>query len=119
MNDDLKDILSNMSPDIDQETLLRYLQGKLSSLEQHELEKQIQDSDFDTDALEGLEQFKDKQKIAALVAQLKRDLKSKTEKKKALKKRSELHLDTWTIVAIVLVLTLIVISYFIIHHMVH
>ena len=93
MSENLKDILSNMNPDIDQETLLRYLQGKLSSGEQHELEKQIQDSDFDSEALEGLQDFKDKQKIASLVDQLNRDLKKKTAKKQARKQKSELHLD--------------------------
>jgi len=40
MPGDLKDILSRLSPDVDQEILLRYLQGKLSSEQQHELEKQ-------------------------------------------------------------------------------
>lgn len=60
MNKDLKDILSNLNPDVDQETLLRYLQGKLSEQEQHEIEKQMMGSDFEADALEGLQEFKTK-----------------------------------------------------------
>ena len=55
MNESLKDILSHLNPDIDQETLLRYLQGKLSSDEQHSMEKKMMDNDFNMDALEGLE----------------------------------------------------------------
>jgi len=43
MSEDLKDILSNLNPDVDQETLLQYLQGKLSAQDQHDLEKQMMD----------------------------------------------------------------------------
>ena len=46
MQENLKDILSNLSTNIDQETLLLYLQGKLSPEKQHEIEKQITDSEF-------------------------------------------------------------------------
>ena len=60
MSENLKDILSNLNPDIDQETLLQYLQGKLSPQEQHELEKQILDNEFAADAIDGLQDFKDK-----------------------------------------------------------
>ena len=35
MSENLKDILSHLNPDIDQETLLLYLQGKLSTEQQH------------------------------------------------------------------------------------
>ena len=52
MSENLKDILSHLNPDIDQETLLLYLQGKLSTEQQHEVEKQMMDNDFEADALE-------------------------------------------------------------------
>ena len=115
MNENLKDILSNLNPDIDQETLLQYLQGKLFVQEQHELEKKIMDSDFEADALEGLQEFKKKKNIAALVAQLNADLKRRTEKKKRFKEKLKLNLDSNLIIAIVIILLLIILSYFIIH----
>ena len=59
MSESLKDILSNLNPDIDQETLLLYLQGKLSPEQQHEVEKGLLVDDFESDALEGLEHFKE------------------------------------------------------------
>jgi hypothetical protein len=87
MKDDLKDILSNLNPEVDQETLLRYLQGKLSEQEQHEVEKQMMGDDFEADALEGLQEFKNKKNLSLLVDQLNADLKRRTEKKKDSKKR--------------------------------
>lgn len=115
MSENLKDILSNLNPDVDQEALLRYLQGKLSSEEQHELEKQMVDSDFDSDALEGLQNFKDKKNIAALVDNLNKDLKRRTEKKKRFREKLKLRIDTTLIIAIIIILLLIVLSYMIIH----
>ena len=114
MSENLKDILSNLNPDIDQETLLQYLQGKLTSEQQHEIEKKMQDNDFMADALEGLQDFNDKRKISLLVDQLNKDLKRRTEKKKRLREKLKLELDPWIIVAVILILALVVISYLII-----
>jgi hypothetical protein len=115
MNEDLKNILSNLNPDIDQETLLQYLQGKLSAQQQHELEKQMMDNDFNADALEGLEEFKNKKNINVLVDQLNADLKRRTEKKKRFREKLKLNLDANLIIAIVIILLLIILSYMIIH----
>ena len=41
MKENLKDILSHLAKDIDQETLLLYLQGKLSPEQQHEDRKEF------------------------------------------------------------------------------
>ncbi len=115
MSKDLKDILSNLNPEVDQETLLQYLQGKLSAEQQHEVEKQLMDSDFEADALEGLQDFKDKKNISLLVDQLNADLKKRTEKKKRFKQKLKLELDSSLILAIIIILLLIVVSYMIIH----
>ena len=115
MNENLKDILSNLNPDVDQEALLQYLQGKLSAQEQHELEKQMMKDDFDADALEGLQEFKNKKNISVLVDQLNTDLKRRTEKKKRFKEKMKFNLDSNLIIAIVIILLLIILSYFIIH----
>ena len=115
MSDDLKDILSNLNPDIDQEILMQYLQGKLSAPEQHELEKKLMENDFAADALEGLQEFKNKKNISTLVDQLNADLKKRTEKKKRFKQKLKLDLDSNLVIAVVIILLLMVISYFIIH----
>ena len=51
MPDHLKDILSHLSTDIDQETLLLYLQDKLSDEKKHEVEKKLLDNEFANDAM--------------------------------------------------------------------
>ncbi len=117
MSGNLKDILSNLNPDIDQETLMRYLQGQLSAEQQHEVEKQMMDNDFDSDALEGLEEFKNKRNINQLVEQLNRDLKKRTEKKKKFRKKMQLQVEPWIIVAVVMILLLVVIAFFVITRM--
>lgn len=114
MDENLKDILSNLNPDIDQETLMLYLQGKLSADEQHRLEKQMMNSDFDSDALEGLQDFKDKKNISSLVQQLNTDLKHRTQKKKHFKEKLKINLDASLLIAVVIILLLIIISYIII-----
>lgn len=115
MSEDLKDILSNLNPEIDQETLLQYLQGKLSAQDQHHLEKQMMDNDFNADALEGLQKFKDQKSILALVNQLNTDLKKRTERKKRFREKLKLTFDSNLVIAIVIILLLIIISYLIIH----
>jgi hypothetical protein len=117
MQDDLKNILSNLNTDIDQETLLLYLQNKLTEEQKHEVEKALADNEFADDAMEGLNQIKDKQQITYMVEMLNRDLKKKTEKKKQRRKKLDLKDQSLTYVAAFILILLIVLSYFIIHRM--
>lgn len=115
MSENLKDILSNLNPEVDQEMLMQYLQGKLSAQEQHQLEKQMMGDDFEADALEGLQEFANKKNLTALVDELNKDLKKRTEKKKRFKEKMKLNLDSNLIVAIIIILLLIILSYLVLH----
>jgi len=115
MKENLKDILSNLNPEIDQETLMLYLQDKLTPEKRHELEMKMIDNDFTADALEGLESFKDKKKLASLVEHLNNDLKRRTDKKKRFRKKMELKSDPWLWITVIIIILLIVICYIIIH----
>lgn len=115
MQENLKDILNNLSTGIDQETLLLYLQGKLSAEQQHELEKNMMTNDFAADAFDGLQNFRSGQQVQTLVEQLNRDLKKKTEKKKAYREKLKIRQDPWILIAVILILILAVISYVIVH----
>jgi phosphatidate phosphatase PAH1 len=115
MKDNLKDILSNLNPDIDQETLLLYLQGKLSAEKQHELEMQMLDNEFEAEAMEGLQSMSNKQNVSYLVEQLNRDLHKKTAQKKSRREKLRLKSDPWIWISILILLLLIVVSYLIIH----
>ena len=115
MKENLKDILSNLNAEVDQATLLKYLQGQLTPEEQHEVEKHAMDDAFEADALEGLEDFTNKAKIAALVEQLNQDLKKKTEKKNKWAHKREAKIDPWLLIAIIIILAIAIISFIIIY----
>ncbi|TAL40575.1 MAG: hypothetical protein EPN92_14420 [Chitinophagaceae bacterium] len=117
MSDNLKDILSHLSTEVDQETLLKYLQGQLSEEQKHEVEKKMLNSDFTDDALEGLHQFKDKEKLFLLVDHLNRDMKKKLEKKKRKREKFRIKDQPWLYISIIIILLLIVLSYIVIHRM--
>ena len=114
MSDDLKDILSNLNKDIEQEKLLDYLNKNLSAAEAHEVEKQMADDEFMNDAVEGLEDFKNKKDLSLLVEQLNKDLKKQTAKKKLNKEKRRLKDQPWVYITIVTLLLLIIVSYIII-----
>ena len=114
MSDDLKDILSNLNKDIEQEKLLDYLNKNLSAAEAHEMEKQMADDEFINDAVEGLERFKNKKDMSLLVEQLNRDLKKQTEKKKLRKEKRRLKDQPWFYITLVILLLLIIVSYVVI-----
>lgn len=114
MSDDLKDILSNLNKDIEQEKLLDYLNKKLSASEAHEVEKQMADDEFMNDAVEGLEQFKNKKDLSLLVDQMNRDLRKQTEKKKQKKEKRKLKDQPWLYISIVILLLLAVLGFFLV-----
>ena len=117
MQENYKDILSNLSTDIDQETLLLYLQGKLSDEKKHEVEKQLLNNDFDEDAVEGLQEFKDKEQLRYMVEMLNRDLKTRTEKKKKRREKMKIKDQPWLYISIIILFILIAISYMVIKKM--
>src|SRR5215471_16425931 len=114
MSDNLKDILSHLSTDIDQETLLLYLQDKLSEEKKHEVEKKLLDNEFASDAMEGLQEFKDKQQIAYMVEMINRDLKKKLQKKKQRREKMRIKDQPWLYIALLIIILLIVIAYIVI-----
>src|SRR4026209_1923271 len=116
MSDKLKDILSHLSTEVDQETLLKYLEGRLSDEQKHEVEKKMLANNFTDDAMEGLQEIR-KEKIASLVEQLNRDLHKKLEKKKKRKEKLRFKDQPWLYIAIVIILLLIVLSYVVIQRM--
>jgi predicted secreted protein len=117
MSENYKDILSNLSTDIDQETLLLYLQGKLSEEKKHEVEKQLLQNEFDEDAIDGLQEIKDKQQIQYMVEMLNRDLKKKTDKKKRRREKMKIKEQPWLYISVLILLILIVMSYLVIRNM--
>jgi len=114
MSKDLKDILGNLNKDIEQDKLLDYLNKNLSAAEAHEVEKQMADDEFMNDAMEGLENFKNKKDVSLLVQQLNAELKKQTAKKKARKEKRRLKDQPWLYITIITLFLLIVIGYIVI-----
>ena len=117
MEEKFKDILSNLSTEIDQETLLLYLQGKLSHDKKHEIEKQIMQHEFNEDAAEGLSEFKDKEQLIYLVEMLNRDLKKKTAIKKQRREKMKIKDQPWLYISILILIILLAMAYIFIHRM--
>ena len=114
MSDDLKNILSNLNNEIEQEKLLEYLNRKLSVQEQHELEKHLNDDEFMSDAMDGLQHLNNKTDVTLLVQQLNVDLKKQLDKSKRKNKRRTLKTDSSVYYTIAFLLILAVIGFVVI-----
>ncbi len=114
MDDKLLNILSNSNKDIDNQKLMDYLSGKLSAEEKYEIEKQMADSDFVNDAVEGLEEVKNKKDLLLFVEQLNTTLHKQLEKKKKRKQKRALKDQPWLYLAIIILLLLIITCFIVI-----
>jgi hypothetical protein len=114
MSENYKDILTNLSTDVDQETLLLYLKGRLDDVRKREIEKHLIDNEFSDDALEGLKLL-DEQKITLMVDQINYDLKRKLKKKNRFRDKLKFKDQPWLYISLLIFLLLIVIIYFAIH----
>ena len=117
MPDRLKDILSHLSTEVDQETLLKYLEGRLSEEQKHEVEKKMLATEFSDDAMEGLQEIKNKKDLSSLVEQLNRDLHKKLEKKKQRREKFRIKDQPWLYITIVIILLLLVVSFVVVYRM--
>ncbi len=113
MDDELKDILSNLNKEIEQDKLLQYLNRELSHEDQHALEKQMNDDEFMNDAVEGLQQV-DKKNIPSLVSELNFNLKKQLHQKKK-RRAGKFVVDLpWIYLTIIILLVLLVIAFVVI-----
>lgn len=114
MSGDLLNILSNSNKDIDNQKLMDYISGRLSGKDKHEVEQWMIDNHFENDALEGLQTVKDKKDLEEYVSQLNKELNAYLQQKKQRRDRRKIKDVPWSYLAIVLVLLLIIIAYFVI-----
>ncbi|RYY46763.1 MAG: hypothetical protein EOO06_13810 [Chitinophagaceae bacterium] len=113
MNNDLTNILSNLNKDVEQEKLLEYLNRSLTPEEQHDLEKQLNDDPFASDAMEGLSEMEAPDRISLMVYQLNKNLKLQLEKKKKRKKKAITE-TPWLYYSFLFLLIVAVIGYLVI-----
>ena len=113
MSDDLLNILSNSNKDIDNQKLMDYLSDKLSAEDKHAIEKEMIDSDFMNDAVEGLESFKKQTDINEYANQLNKNLRKKLETKKLKRNKRKIKDMPWFYYAIILILILVIAGFLI------
>jgi len=83
------------------------------------LEKKMLDDPFVNDAVEGLQKIKSNKNIDQYVFQLNKELHQHLTSRKKRKKPSFLNPQIWSIIAIILILSLIILSYFLIKYLLH
>jgi anti-sigma factor RsiW len=112
MKENWQDILSQHSQ-LDPQKLMDYLEGKLNDQEKHEVESMLADSAFMDDALEGLGQMKDKQKIAAILHELNAHLRKNAQARNQRKALRQLRYPGWLLFATVTIILLVLLAYII------
>ena len=96
-----------------------YLSGKLSNSEKHEVEKIMSDSHFINDAIEGLQNVDDKNKLQAYVDQLNKELHQQLQKPRDRREEKKIQEYPWTYLAIILILGLSILGYIVIRMFLH
>jgi len=112
--EDLTNILSS-GDEFTEEQLLSYLQGNTTGEGAHLVEKQMAESDFINDAVEGLQAIKSAKKLDDYVHQLNQKLQQQLEVKKQRKEKREIKHLGWIILAVILILVLCILGYVVIH----
>lgn len=113
MSKDLRNILSNLNSDIEQEKLLEYLNKQLDAKDEHAVESQLNDDPFMNDALEGLSAINKNTDIALVVNQLNKDLTTKLSRKKSRRKRP-ISQAPWLYYSVIIILLLAILGYIVI-----
>lgn len=107
-------IISTRGEKLSDEELLKYLHTSLSEEEKKTLEEQFAGS-FETDAIDGLQQIKDKEQIRVHVKQLHQKLPHLLRLKKQRKEKKQVNQFEWIIIALLVLLFICVITYVVIN----
>ena len=97
--------------ELNEDQLKKYLSGDLSDEDQHAIEKQMADSDFVNDAVEGLQAFGPSKKLDDYVSQLNKNLSRQLESKKQHKEKRKIRDMQWIIIAVITILLLCVLAF--------
>jgi hypothetical protein len=112
MKGDWGKILSE-HPDIDPERLTAYLEGRLEGEDRHRVERQMAESDFISDAMEGLAGLPDKGRLPGIVADLNRGLHRRTRERRRRLFRNSIGFPAWLAYSIVIFILLILAAWLI------
>ena len=100
--------------DLNEEQLKKYISGKSSPEEQHAVERQMQDSAFLNDAVEGLQHFSKEQQLDEYVTNLNKNLQQHMNNRKQIKEKRKIRDFSWIIIAVITILLLCVLAFVVI-----
>jgi hypothetical protein len=106
---DIIDILQT-NGELNENQLKKYLAGDVSKDEVHSIEKQMANSEFINDAVEGLQAFSSTKHVDEYVSELNKKLHQQLTSKKYKDKRKMKDL-TWIIIAVIIILLLCVFAF--------
>lgn len=114
MNKDFKHMPSGLNNEIEQEKLIQYLNKELSDKEQQSIESRIIDDEFINDAMEGLEQIKNIENIQAIQKELNIGINKQIKNRNKRKDKRVLKDSPWIYFAVILLLLLLGVAFFVI-----
>ena len=110
MEDKFRNILSK-HPTIPADKLMAYLEGRLEDAERIEVEMAMVESEFLSDAAEGLEQIGDANRIRSMVDRLNRRLRHKAGQRNDRQKKGVSGFPTWLTFTVIILLILIIAAF--------
>jgi hypothetical protein len=116
MEDKFRKILSK-HPSIPAEKLLAYLDGRLEGAERMEVEMAMIESEFLSDAAEGLEQIGDTKRINSLVEGLNKGLRRKMRRDRRLYRKGDAGFPGWLAFTAIILLMLIIAGFLVLKMM--
>lgn len=111
MSDEVNDMLSPDDQKITDQQLLDYMNNKLPANENHIIEKEIIDSPFINDAVEGLAAFKNQPDLLKIASQLNGNLHKHLLAKKKKRLLSIAANEPFIILAIIITIAVIILGY--------
>ncbi|MBC7650463.1 MAG: hypothetical protein H7101_01795 [Deinococcales bacterium] len=113
----MADVTNILHPteELNDDQLMRYLQGNLSDEQRNAIEQQMVTDDFTNDAVEGLEIVGNKAHLHTYIDKLNHQLQKSIAAKKQRKAKRKLADNSWIIIAISIILVLCVIGYYVLH----
>jgi hypothetical protein len=112
MDNNYRKILSD-HPSIPPEKLLAYLEGRLDEQTRLEVEMAMVESEFLSDAADGLKQFKNPDGIANMVEDINRGLRKQARNRRRSSWTSHAGFPLWLTFAAILLLLLLIAGFFV------
>lgn len=112
---DLRSILSDNEDHLNEDELMKYLDGNLSEADKHAFEEKMQSSGFVNDAVDGLKAVKNKQHLYDYVQQLNKNLEKQLAAKKQRKEKRTIKHIAAVILTALIILLICIIGYVAIH----